>query len=91
MSHTNLVKKIRCQQNYRSNPLTTQPSTFDHINIKYIWGPHLNHMGTPCKSYGDHTLITHTDLQKVYTLNKYRFPIFIYYKETIKKLATNIN
>ena len=25
----------------------TQPTTSDHINIKYIWGPHGNHMGTP--------------------------------------------
>ena len=25
----------------------TQPTTSDHINIKYIWGPHVNHMGTP--------------------------------------------
>ena len=24
-----------------------QPTTCDHINIKYIWGPHVNHMGTP--------------------------------------------
>ena len=27
--------------------LGTQPTTSDHINIKYIWGPHVNHMGTP--------------------------------------------
>ena len=27
--------------------ITTQPTTSDHINIKYIWGPHVNHMGTP--------------------------------------------
>ena len=27
--------------------VTTQPTTCDHINIKYIWGPHVNHMGTP--------------------------------------------
>ena len=25
----------------------SQPTTSDHINIKYIWGPHVNHMGTP--------------------------------------------
>ena len=25
----------------------SQPTTFDHINIKYIWGPHVSHMGTP--------------------------------------------
>ena len=36
-------------------------------------------------------LITHRDLQKVYTLNQYNFTIFIYYKEIIKKLLTNIN
>ena len=48
-------------------------------------------MGTPYKQYGDPTLITHRDLQKVYTLNKYHFPIFIYYKETIKKVITNNN
>ena len=47
-------------------------------------------MGTPCKPYGDPTLITHRDLQKVRRLNKYNFPIFIYYKETIKKLVTHI-
>ena len=39
-------------------------------------------LGTPYKPYGDPTLITHRDLQKVYILNKYHFPIFIYYKET---------
>ena len=22
-----------------------QPTTFDHIIVKYIWGPHVNHMG----------------------------------------------
>ena len=27
--------------------VTSQPTTCDHINIKYIWGPHVNHMGTP--------------------------------------------
>ena len=32
--------------------------------MKYVWGPH----GKP---YGDPTLITYRDLQKVYTLNKY--------------------
>ena len=48
-------------------------------------------MGTACKPYGDPTLITHRDLQKVYTLNKYHFPIFINYNETIKKLVTYIN
>ena len=54
-----------------------QPTTFDHINIKYIWGPIVNHMGTTCK--------------QVYTLNKYHFLIFIYYKETIRKVVTHIN
>ena len=53
-------------------------------NTKYIWGPH----GKP---YGDRTLITYIELQKVYTLNKYNFPIFIYYKETIKKIVKYIN
>ena len=48
-------------------------------------------MGSPCKPYGDPTLITHRDLQKVNTLNKYHFPIFIYYKETVKKNVTHIN
>ena len=48
-------------------------------------------MGTPCKPYGDTTLKTHRDLQKVYTLNKYNFPIFFYYKETIQKLEAHIN
>ena len=64
--------------------LPTQPTTFDHINIKYIWGPD----GEP---YGHPTLITYRDLPKVYTLNKYNFPIFISYKETMKKMVTNIN
>ena len=62
---------------------TSQPTTSDHLNIKYIWGSDLNRMGIPCKPYGDLTLITHTDLQKVYTLNKYNFPLFINFKETI--------
>ena len=53
------------------------PPTFDQINIKYIFGHH----GKP---FGDPTLTAYRDLPKVYTLNKYRFPIFIYYKETIK-------
>ena len=35
----------------------SQPTTSDHINMKYIWGPH----GKP---YWDPTLITHRDLQK---------------------------
>ena len=48
-------------------------------------------MGTTCKPYGDSTLIAHRDLQKVYTLNKYNFPIFIYYKGTIRKVVTHIN
>ena len=48
-------------------------------------------MGSPCKPYGDPTLITHRDLQKLYTLNKYHFSIFIYYKETMKILVTHIN
>ena len=26
--------------------LKSQPTTFDHINIKYIWGPHVNNTGT---------------------------------------------
>ena len=50
-----------------------------------------NIMGTSCKPYGDPTLIAHIDLQKVYTLNKYHFFIFIYHKETIKILVTHIN
>ena len=30
------------------NPIkTTQPTTFDHMNIILIWGPHVNHLGTP--------------------------------------------
>ena len=40
---------------------------------------------------GIHTLITHKDLQKVFTLNKYHFTIFIYHKETIKRMVTHIN
>ena len=27
--------------------MVPQPTTCDHINIKYVWGPH-------CKPYGDH-------------------------------------
>ena len=40
---------------------------------------------------GDPSLITHRDLQKVYTLNKYHFSICIYYKETMKILVTHVN
>ena len=61
-----------------------QPATLDHKNIKHIWGPH----GKP---YGDPMLITYRDLLKVYTLNKYYFLIFIYYRQTMKKLVTHIN
>ena len=66
------------------NATSTQPTTYNHINIEYINDPH----GKP---YGDPTLITYGDLQKVDTLNKYNFLIFIYYKETMKKLVTHIN
>ena len=52
--------------------------------MKYIWGPN----GRP---YGIHTLITHEDLWKVYTFNKYDFSRFIYYKETLKIFVTYIN
>ena len=45
------------------------------------------YMGSPCKPYGDPSLRTHIDLQTVYTLNRYNFPIFIYYKETMKTLV----
>ena len=31
------------------------------------------------------------DLQQVYTLNKYNFSIFIYYKEAMKMLVTHID
>ena len=61
-----------------------KPTTSDHINMKYMWGPH-------GKQYWDPTLITYRDLQKVYTLNKYNFSIFICYKETMKILVTHIN
>ena len=65
--------------------IVTQQNTFDHININiYLHGP----CGKP---YEDPTLITYRDLQKVYTLNQYYFPIFIYYKETVNKLVTPIN
>ena len=64
--------------------ITSQPTTFDHINIKYIWGPH----GT---RYGDPTSIMYNDLQEVYSLNIYNFSILIYYKETIKILVTHAN
>ena len=36
--------------------------------------------GDPMVPYEDPTLITYKDLQKVNTLNKYHFLIFIYYK-----------
>ena len=62
----------------------TKPTTFDHINIKCIWGPH----GKPFK---DPTLMTYRDLQKVYILNKYNFFSFIYYKETMKIFIIHIN
>ena len=60
-----------------NSPNQSESTTFDHINIKYIWGPH-------AKPYGDPTLITCRDLQKMFSLNKYHFHIFIYYKETMK-------
>ena len=63
---------------------TSQPTTSDHINMKYMWGAH----GKP---HGNPMLITHRDLQKVYALNKYHFSIFIYFKETLKILVTHIN
>ena len=57
---------------------TTQPTTSDHINMKYIW----SHHGKP---YGGDTLITYGDMQKVYTLNKYNFQyLFIIKKPSIK-------
>ena len=37
------------------------------------------------------TLIAHRDFEKVYTLNKYHFSIFTYYKEIMKILVTHIN
>ena len=69
---------------YVSPHITAKPTTCDHINIKYICCPH----GKP---YGDPALITYRDLQKVNTLNKYNFHIFIYYKETTKNFKTHIN
>ena len=32
---------------YNTTKTVSQPTTSDDINIKYIWGPHVNHMGTP--------------------------------------------
>ena len=55
---------------FQNTCIITDPTTSDHINIKYIWGPH----GKP---YGDPTLITHRDLKRVYTLNKFNI-IFRY-------------
>ena len=49
------------------------------------------HTGTPRHTYGDPTLIAHRDLQKMYTLNKYQFFIFIYYTETMNIFVTHIN
>ena len=46
----------------------------------------VNHMGIP-RCY----INTYRDLQKVNTLNKYHFFIFIYYKETMKILVNHIN
>ena len=43
MSRLKTVEMIRILK----KQLITQPTTSDHINIKYIWGPHVNHMGTP--------------------------------------------
>ena len=58
--------------------------------MKYIRGPMVNRMGTG-KPYGNPTLIKYRDLQKLCTLNKYDFFIFIYYKETMKILVAQIN
>ena len=51
-SKTSVASETRVASKTKS-----QPTTFDHINIKYIWGPH----GKP---YGDPILITYIDLQK---------------------------
>ena len=64
--------------------LDTQPTTSDHINIKYIWGPR----GKP---NGDHTLITYRELKKLHKLNIYNFSMFICYLETMKILVTHIH
>ena len=46
-----------------------------YFPTNHIWSyKYKIYMGTPCKPYGDPTLKTHKDLQKVYTLNKYNFP-----------------
>ena len=79
-----LCEQITHNCRERESFITSQPTTFEHINLKYIWSPH----GKP---YGNPALITYTDLQKVNTLNKYHFPIFIYYKETMKNFVTHIN
>ena len=36
----NLLTKVT-----RTLRMQSQLTTFDHISIKYIWGPHANHMG----------------------------------------------
>ena len=42
-----LIYLVSNIQRPHATPPTAQPTTSDHINIKYIWGPHVNHMGTP--------------------------------------------
>ena len=78
-----LLVSLNSNRSLNCNLQLFQPTTFHHTNIKHIWGPH----GKP---YMDPTLITYWDLQKLNTLNKYNFPMFIYYKETVKKLLNRL-
>ena len=55
--------------------LPPQPTTSDHINIKYIWGPHVNHMGTP----------------REYLFLQYINMIMIKHKKKVKTRSFNIN
>ena len=39
---------VKCVMHVQQrNAVQPQPTTFDHINIKYVQGPHVNHIWTP--------------------------------------------
>ena len=95
-THENTIRIINTMRIFssfsRNNIVFSNINTMDYIPTNHIWSyKYQIYMGSPCKPYGDPTLITHRDLQNVYTLNKYHFSLCIYYKETIKILVTHIN
>ena len=51
LRETETYSEAKCQYSDRNMDVLmnihAQPTTSDHINMKYIWGPHVNHMGSP--------------------------------------------